>query len=76
MLPDLGLFVLNVLLCVIILYSILQPKPLQRGVRDRIEELRERWKGHRRLHPKCPDDCARCRSETEVEVSRRPLPIA
>jgi hypothetical protein len=70
-----ALFVLNLFLCVSIVYSMLQPKPLQRRVRDRIEALHQRWKTHPQLHPKSPAGCALCRGAHPLNGSPRAMPV-
>ncbi len=57
MLLEATLLLLNVVLCMVILYSILRPKPFERTLRDRLAEVAERWKRHRCLHPKSPQAC-------------------
>ncbi len=67
------LLLLNVFLCTVILYRILRPKPFERTLRDRLAEVYEHWKSHRRLHPKSPEACALCRGgQVQADQPRRP----
>jgi hypothetical protein len=75
MLLELALFVLNVSLVLLVLYTIRHPQATKRQVRELIEQAGQRWKAGRPLRAKTPTDCMVCCAEGDASTAERPRPV-